>query len=316
MRVHAARVLLLLITGFCSLISVPQAATPDTALDAYRKRNFRSSQNQYSELAKQQPEDPRLRFNAGAAAYRNQDLTNAAAWFESVLGAPDLELQQRAYYNLGNTRFREGERAQDAQQRMRAWQESLQHFGSALKLNQADTNAAGNLSYVRQKLEELKQQMPPPQPQPQGDQGEQDNSENQPDQPPQKGEPQDQSEQQRQQQQQQAQSGEEQPQPQDGQQGEPQQPEQADAGEPGKKPGAEEQKQDQAQAAEQTGQADGQENAGESGEEFAAAEGEPGQMSVVQAERLLDQQKDDAKALLFSGRGTNAPRSRLIRKPW
>lgn len=304
----------MLVASCCSLVIAPRAATPDTALDAYRKRNFRSSQNQYSELARQRPEDSRLRFNAGAAAYRNNDLTNAAAWFESVLGAPDLELQQRAYYNLGNTRFREGERAQDAQQRMRAWQESLQHFGSALKLNQADTNAAGNLSYVRQKLEELKEQMPPPQQQPQGDQGEQDKSENQPDQPPQNGEQGDQSEQQRQQQQ--AQSGEEQPPSQQGQQGEPQQPEQSDAGDPGKKPGAEEQKQDQAQAAEQTGQADGKENAGESGEEFAVAEGEPGQMSVVQAERLLDQQKDDAKALLFSGRGTNAPRSRLIRKPW
>ena len=39
-------------------------------------------------LAQENPEDARLRFNAGAAAYRQNDLTNAAKWFESAATAP------------------------------------------------------------------------------------------------------------------------------------------------------------------------------------------------------------------------------------
>jgi hypothetical protein len=93
--------------------------TPEEALQAYRKGRFVESEGQYAELAKERPNDPRLRFNAGTAAYRQNDLTNAARWFESVVAAPDLRLQQQAYYNLGNTRYRLGEGVENPQDRQR-----------------------------------------------------------------------------------------------------------------------------------------------------------------------------------------------------
>lgn len=302
--------LLSLITACCLAIpSVRAAASPDAALDAYQQGNFRSAQAQYSQLAKQQPDDARLRFNAGAAAYKNNDLTNAASWFESVVGAPDLNLQQQAYYNLGNTRYRLGETATDPQARMQEWQQAVQHLGSALKLNAADTNAAANLAFVQRRLEELKQQMPPPQSQQgQGDKDQkQDQKQQQQQQSQQDSQKQDQSESQKQ-------PGEDQ-QSQQQQQAKDQQANQSK----GDEAGSEEQKAQQAQS-QKAGEAAGKESAGAAGEPMAEQQGKPGEMSVVQAERMLDQQKGEEKAMIFRAQGGSGKeagqRAQRNRKQW
>ncbi len=179
--------------GLAAADDVAGPPTPEEALQAYRKGRFTESEGQYAELAKERPNDPRLRFNAGTAAYRQNDLTNAARWFESVVAAPDLRLQQQAYYNLGNTRYRLGEGVQNPQDRQRLWQEAITNFTAASKLDAADTNAAGNLAFLRRKLEELQQQMPPPSQQSQDNQKDQ-NKDSKKDEPKEQGQQQKQQE--------------------------------------------------------------------------------------------------------------------------
>jgi Ca-activated chloride channel family protein len=314
------------------LTSARAASSPDSALDAYQRGNFRSAQAQYSQLAKQKADDARLRFNAGAAAYKNNDLTNAATWFESAAGAPDLNLQQQAYYNLGNTRYRLGESAPDPQARMKEWEQSLQHYGSALKLNQTDTNAAANLAFVQQALQQLKQQQPPPSGKdgkdgkdnqdPQDPQDQPTGSQSQAGQPPsdpnQSTDPQDSAAEQKDAS---AQAGKP---PSDPQKDGAPPPDKEAAQDPQAAPDEQskapkEGEDAQAQAAKPAGQAAGKEGSGREGEAFADEAGKPGEMSPVQAERLLDQQKSDEKALMFRAGGNGKPagqRPRRNLKPW
>ena len=291
-----------------------RAASPDSALDAYEKRDFPRARAEFEQLAKKDPADPRLRFNAGDAAYRMRDFTNAAAHFESVLAAPDLKLQQGAYYNLGNARYLLGETTRDPQAKLQAWQQSLTNFSSAVKLDPKDTNAASNFAYLKQRVEELLKQMPQQQQPQKGDQDkdkkdpkdDQDQSQQGQQKPSPGDQPKDQ---------QQAQKPEQQPD--QGKDGKPEdqksQQTKADQKKDEQQRQAEEQK-----ARQQAGKEPGKEGSGD-GEPTAAEEaGKPGEMSPVQAARLLDNQKGEEKALVFqsaNGKGSRE-RPQRIRKPW
>ncbi len=134
------------------------AASPAKALREYRRGNFEKALSEYEKLAAQRPDDPRVRFNTGAAAFREKQYDQALKEFSAALTSPDLGLQEKAYYNLGNTRYRLGEEAGDPKKQMSEWQQAVAHYESALKLDPKDTDATHNLEWVKKKLEELKQQ--------------------------------------------------------------------------------------------------------------------------------------------------------------
>ena len=321
--VRCAFAIAALATVLCASTAGARAASADSALDAYEKRDFARARAEFEKLAKERPDDPRYRFNAGDAAYRMRDFTNAAAHFESALASPDLKLQQGAYYNLGNSRYLIGEQAKEPQAKLQAWQQSLTNFSSALGLDPKDTNAASNLAYMRQRVEELMKQMPPPQKQqPKGDKDKDKDKKDDPgkdQQPPQQ------------------QSGDKPQDPQDQQKDDPgkdpgKDPDKDQAGKKGeqedkksgqaksdpKKDGKPEQGQkEKQQAQKQAGEEAGKE--GEDGEALEASEetSKPGEMSPAQAARLLDNQKAEEKALVFqSGNGKESPERKRRRKTW
>ncbi|MEI6818638.1 MAG: VWA domain-containing protein, partial [Verrucomicrobiota bacterium] len=104
--------------------------------------------------------DPRQIYNQGTEAYTKGDFPKAAESLRASLKTPDLTLQQRSYYNLGNTLYRTGqgtlEKAPEAT--MKTWAESLKAYQDALALNSADEDAQYNKELVEKKLEVLKQQ--------------------------------------------------------------------------------------------------------------------------------------------------------------
>jgi Ca-activated chloride channel family protein len=136
-------------------------ASVDTARDLLAKRDYPAARAEYERLLQGRPQDARLAYNAGVAAFRMQDWDGAAKHFEGTLGAEDLALQQRSYFNLGNTRVRQGELAEDPTEKQRLWTEAARQFEAALGLNAADLDARANLETVRQQLAAL----PPPDPQ-------------------------------------------------------------------------------------------------------------------------------------------------------
>jgi Ca-activated chloride channel family protein len=134
------------------------AASPASALREYRSGNYEEAFKDYEALLKKKSDDPRLHFNAGAAAYRTRKFEEAAKEFDAAIATPDLKLQALAYYNRANAQYWIGEKNEDPSKRSEVWQKAVQDYDSSLKLNPQDADAKFNRDLVKKKLEELKQQ--------------------------------------------------------------------------------------------------------------------------------------------------------------
>src|SRR5437899_7148591 len=128
------------------------------ALREYKQGNYDQALKDYQKLLQRHSEDPRLHFNAGAAAYRDKKFDRAAKEFDAALAAPDLKLQELSYYNHGNTLFQLGAQNPDPTKKTETWKSALKDFESSLKLNPQDPDAKFNYEFVKKRLEELKQQ--------------------------------------------------------------------------------------------------------------------------------------------------------------
>ncbi len=140
------------------LLPILATASPSSALREYNAGKFDRALKEYQRSLEKTKADPRLHFNAGAAAYRDGKLDEAAKHFGQAATAPDLKLQEQAYYNLGNTLYRAGESLPDPKKQIETWEGAVKQFESAMKLNTNSADAKFNHEFVKQRLEELKQQ--------------------------------------------------------------------------------------------------------------------------------------------------------------
>jgi Ca-activated chloride channel homolog len=309
-----ASLLSLALLSGCLLFPASAPASPSSALREYKSGNYEQALKEYERLLKKNKDDPRLHFNAGAAAYKNRQFEEAAKEFNATLAAPDLKLQGLGYYNEGNALYHLGEGNPDPAKRKEAWEKALQDFQSTMKLNPQDPDAKHNYEFVKKMLEELKQQ-----PQQQSKQDKQDQDKQKRNQ-----EQQNQQKQDQQKQQQQEQAKQDQKQESSKQQSEQQKQQQAEQEEQKQKAQqaqqAEQKKQEQQQAqqAEQKKQEEQkaqqasaqQDKSGEKGQEAAMA-----QMTPEQAKQLLDSEKDDEKMLQPKSTGKPSDASRPF-KDW
>ncbi len=146
-----------LVAGLLLCASLAASASPAGALKDYHGNKFDAAQKEYERLLEQKPDDLRLHFNAGAAAYRGTNYDAAIQHFTAALAARDVKLQQRAYYNLGNTKFQMGAAAENFDAIQAAWEESVKYFQSAVTLDQKDADAKFNLDFAKRNLDMLAQ---------------------------------------------------------------------------------------------------------------------------------------------------------------
>jgi len=143
------------------LLPVLSQASPATAFKDYRTGQFTNALTEYERLLadqarRQQPVDARLQFNAGTAAYRATNYNSAIQHFTAALSAQDLQLQAKAYYNLGNVHFRLGQQAELLDKLEESWKEAIKQYEHALTLNKSDPDAAFNLEFVKRAVEQIK----------------------------------------------------------------------------------------------------------------------------------------------------------------
>ncbi len=136
------------------LLLAPWAhASPATL---YRDKKFAEAAAAYEAQLKDPKQAARfphlIHYNAGTAAFQSGDYHTALRHFTAALEADDLALQQRAFYNLGHTHHQLGVLETKVEGRIARWDEALQHFGAAHRLDPADKEAAANHATLHKKL--------------------------------------------------------------------------------------------------------------------------------------------------------------------
>jgi len=132
------------------------AASPLSALREYQSGKYDAALKEYQQALEKQSDDPRLHFNAGAAAYRATNYDAALQHFTAVLAAREVKLQQAAYFNLGNTRYRLGGKAEDLDGLQQSWEAAIKDYQNAVALDKNDPDAAFNLAFVKRNVEQIK----------------------------------------------------------------------------------------------------------------------------------------------------------------
>ena len=101
-------------------------------------------------------------YNDGTAAYRKRDFEAAQQHFQNATHTTNLGLQEDAYYDLGNARYRVGEAAlaksQDHASTIAAWKEALAAYDGALALQPKDADARFNRDLVARRLAVLEKE--------------------------------------------------------------------------------------------------------------------------------------------------------------
>ncbi|MDF1824303.1 MAG: VWA domain-containing protein [Verrucomicrobiales bacterium] len=166
-------------------LSTAVAAKGEDALfagqEAFEQQEFDRAIEAYEGAlaSRQSPRDvTRLNLAIGAAAFRKGDFERAAEAYGQALVEPTEKLREHAHYNLGNTLFRQGEAAlknmsqpanpdqlqhlEGASDQTKAvlgqWESALEHYESALSINQSNERTIHNIEVVKKRIEELKKE--------------------------------------------------------------------------------------------------------------------------------------------------------------
>lgn len=131
--------------------------SPSKASSAYENGKYAEARSRYAQMFQENPDDPRIAFNLASSEYQLKNYAEAARIFESILKAEDINLQQKAYYGLGNTRFLQGELLETPEEKITHWKSSLEALEAASKLNPQDRRSASNHAFVQKKIQDLEQ---------------------------------------------------------------------------------------------------------------------------------------------------------------
>jgi Ca-activated chloride channel homolog len=147
------------VAALVALLLLPVAANASTAsaLRDYKSRDFTNALQEFSQLAEVRTNDFRLVFNAGDAAYRATNFDQAQKLFEQATLAPDLKLQEQAFYNLGNTQFQLAKSAEDLDDSLAGFELAEKSYEHAVTLDTNDADATFNLTFTKKVIERIRE---------------------------------------------------------------------------------------------------------------------------------------------------------------
>ncbi|MBV9644709.1 MAG: VWA domain-containing protein [Verrucomicrobia bacterium] len=130
----------------------------DPGLDRYNQRDFEGALGKFREELKNDPDSPTVNFNLGDAAYRLQKYDEAFEAYSKAMVSSDPALQEKAYYNAGNTLFLVGNHAQDLEQQLSNYYDARYQYHQALDRNPGDDQAKKNLSLLEERIKDAEKQ--------------------------------------------------------------------------------------------------------------------------------------------------------------
>ncbi len=131
------------------IIAITGLFADDDGLNNYKNKKFEEAKSYYEQILTVRENDAAASLGLGASQYQLGDIPNAAKSFEEALNSKDINIQNRAYYNLGNSLY--------SQQKM---EESIAFYRKALELNPNDDDAKFNYElakYITQQQQEQNQ---------------------------------------------------------------------------------------------------------------------------------------------------------------
>ena len=116
--------------------------------------DYAGALEKYMKAREAEPANPMLFYNIGTCLYKLGNFEEAKKELESAVRMPDKNMAAKAAYNLANTHFRVGEKAQEPSARIAAWRESVAYLKKAIDLDNDFENAKKNVEIVQRKLKE------------------------------------------------------------------------------------------------------------------------------------------------------------------
>jgi len=129
----------------------------------YKAGKFAAAQKEYERLASLDKKgDLRLIFNAGDAAYRATNYDDALKDYAAAAASQDVKLQQKAYFNIGNVLFHQGEAEMNPEKMdldavQEKWEQAVKSFQNAVTLDAKDADATNNLEFAKQNVAMIQQ---------------------------------------------------------------------------------------------------------------------------------------------------------------
>ena len=92
--------------------------------------------------------------NTGAVLYQQGEYQKAAEAFREALASPDTSSRTRAMYNMGNSRYRQGQRSEQGnpENAVSLYREALGYYQTAIHLDPGDADARYNLTLAGERL--------------------------------------------------------------------------------------------------------------------------------------------------------------------
>jgi Ca-activated chloride channel family protein len=132
-------------------------ASPASAMRDYNSGNYTNALAEFSKIAEVKTNDLRFIFNAADAAYCATNYDLAQNLFELVAVSPDLKLQQKAYYNLGNVQFQKAKQAEDLDGLEQGFDAAAKIYTRSVMLDTNDVDAAFNLNFAKSAADYIRQ---------------------------------------------------------------------------------------------------------------------------------------------------------------
>lgn len=162
------------ILALCTLffeLCVPRLTLCADASDNVKKGNKLYGQGKYDEALKYYneaeiytPDSDVINFNKGTALYQKGDYEQAIEAFTKALLSDNHAIEEKAAYNIGNSKFRSGKLKEntDLASAVEFYRHALEYYKRAIEMNQNNTNAKYNHEFVERELkvllDKLKQQ--------------------------------------------------------------------------------------------------------------------------------------------------------------
>lgn len=124
----------------------------------YKDELFDDATAQYTEVLIDLPNSPHLQMNIGNSAFKKENYEEAIKSYTSAVSlAEDQMMEGRAYYNIGNCKYRQGKLKENTnlQETVSLYREALDYYKQALDRSSDDENAKYNHEFVERKIKEL-----------------------------------------------------------------------------------------------------------------------------------------------------------------